>query len=327
MTWLVTGGAGYIGAHVAHAMVNAGLKVVALDNLSTGRRASLPDSVPLGWVSVTDKDDVRDVMEENSITGVMHLAALKDVGESVRHPLRTWQQNLGGTLAVLGAMRELGIDRLVLSSTSAVYGAPHVDRITERTPTEPFSPYGSSKLAAERVTVEEAAARQSVGKPLRHTALRYFNVVGSSLPGVHDPSHHKLVPVVLDALASGEAPRIFGTDYDTPDGTCVRDYVHVADVAAAHVVAAQALDSGEDLRTTYNLGSGTGTSVREIVDACIEVTGVDIAPIPSDRRAGDPARMVAAGRLASYDLEWQMRHSVRDMIASSWAARTASATA
>ncbi|MDN4480314.1 UDP-glucose 4-epimerase GalE [Demequina muriae] len=323
MTWLVTGGAGYIGAHVAHAMVDAGLDVVALDNLSSGRRGFLPDTVPLGWVSVTDQDDVRDVMEENAITGVVHLAAFKYAGESVKRPLHTWRQNLDGTLSVLGAMQDLGIDRIVFSSTAAVYGTPDVDLVTEETPTHPESPYGSSKLAAERAIVEQAAARRSAGAPLRHTALRYFNVVGSSAPGVYDSSPHNLFPLVMDALSRGDAPRIFGTDYDTPDGTCVRDYVHVADVAAAHVVAAQALDSGEDLRTTYNLGSGTGTSVREIVDACIEAAGVDVAPVLTGRRPGDPARIVASGRRASHDLDWRMRHTVRDMVDSAWAAHPA----
>ncbi|MFW2512451.1 UDP-glucose 4-epimerase GalE [Demequina sp. SO4-13] len=320
MTWLVTGGAGYIGAHVAHAMVDAGLDVVALDNLSSGHRAFLPDTVPLGWVSVTDQDDVRDVMEENDITGVVHLAAFKYAGESVKQPLKTWRQNLGGTVAVLGAMQELGIDRLVFSSTAAVYGTPETELVTEDTPTHPESPYGSSKLAAERAIIEQAAAQRSVGKQLRHTALRYFNVVGSSAPGVYDSSPHNLFPLVMDAIARGDAPRIFGTDYDTPDGTCVRDYVHVADVAAAHVVAAQALDRREDLRTVYNLGSGTGTSVREIVNTCIDVAGAELEPVLTGRRAGDPARIVASGKRASYDLEWQMRHSVRDMVASAWAA-------
>lgn len=325
MTWLVTGGAGYIGAHVAHAMVEAGLDVVALDNLSSGRRAFLPSTVPLGWVSVTDQEDVRDVMEENSITGVIHLAGFKHAGESVKKPLHAWRQNLGGTVAVLGAMEELGIDRLVFSSTAAVYGTPSVDLVTEETPTHPESPYGSSKLAAERAIIEQAAARRSAGTPLRHTALRYFNVVGASAPGVYDSSPYSLFSLVMSALARGDAPRIFGTDYDTPDGTCVRDYVHVADIAAAHVVAARALDSGEDLRTVYNLGSGTGTSVRDIIDACIEVAGVDVEPVLTDRRAGDPARVVATGKRASYDLEWQMRHSVRDMVASAWEARPPSA--
>ncbi|MFW7415516.1 UDP-glucose 4-epimerase GalE [Demequina sp. SO4-18] len=320
MTWLVTGGAGYIGAHVAHAMVDAGLDVVALDNLSTGRRAFLPDSVPLGWVSITDQDDVRDVMEENDITGVVHLAAFKYAGESVKRPLHTWRQNLGGTVSVLGAMQELGIDRLVFSSSAAVYGTPQAEVVTEDTPTHPESPYGSSKLAAERAIIEQAAAQRSVGRHLRHTALRYFNVVGSSAPGVYDSSPHNLFPLVMDAISRGDAPRIFGTDYPTPDGTCVRDYVHVADVAAAHVVAAQALDRGEDLRTVYNLGSGTGTSVREIVDACIDVAGTDVEPVLTGRRAGDPARIVASGKRASYDLEWKMRHTVRDMVASAWAA-------
>jgi UDP-glucose 4-epimerase len=235
---------------------------------------------------------------------------------SVSRPLHTYEQNVTGTASVLRAMEQQGVPNLVFSSSAATYGTPDVDVVTEQTPTGPESPYGESKLIGEWLLRDQARAAS-----LRHTSLRYFNVVGSGYDDVHDTSPHNLFPIVFDALLRGETPRINGDDYPTPDGTCVRDYVHVADVARAHAVAAGRLAAGEPLEPVYNLGSGTGSSVREIMEAIREVTGLDFTPEIAPRRPGDPARIVAAGDLAARDLEWAMRHTLTDMVASAWRAR------
>lgn len=321
MNWLVTGGAGYIGAHVVRSLRAAGMGVAVLDNLSSGVRSFVPDGVALEVADVTDVAAVSTALERHQAGGVIHLAAYKYAGESVRRPLHTWRQNLDGTLSLLEAMGERGVGRLVFSSTAAVYGTPHQDLVTEATPTAPESPYGSSKLAAERAIAEYAHAVRLDGGTFEWTALRYFNVVGSGTPEVWDASPHNLFPLVLGALARGEAPHINGEDFPTPDGTCVRDYVHVADLAEAHVAAARRLAAGEPVEHVYNLGSGEGTSVRQIVDACLEVTGSDVVPVIQGRRAGDPARIVASGALAARDLGWKMTHTITDMVASAWQAQ------
>ena len=214
-------------------------------------------------------------------------------------------------------MSSQGVDAMVFSSSAAVYGTPDTSLVTEKTPTTHESPYGESKLIGEWLLRDQAVAAG-----LRHTSLRYFNVVGSATPELYDTSPHNLFPLVLDAIAEGRTPRINGTDYPTPDGTCVRDYVHVADLAVSHVAAARALAEGRPLERVYNLGSGDGVSVREIMTAVAQVTGVDFEPTVAQRREGDPARIVASGALAARDLDWQMRHSLTDMVASAWEARS-----
>ena len=210
-------------------------------------------------------------------------------------------------------MQSRGIDRMVFSSSAAVYGTPPTELVTEDTPKNPQSPYGESKLIGEWLLRDQAVA---VG--LRHTSLRYFNVVGSGDPDVYDTSPHNLFPLVFTALVAGTTPRINGNDYPTPDGTNVRDYIHVADLAVSHVVAAQRLDSGLPLEAAYNLGSGAGSSVGEIMAAVAEVTGIPFEPTIAPRRDGDPARIVAAGDLAARDLDWKMRHDLREMVRSAW---------
>jgi UDP-glucose 4-epimerase len=311
VTWLITGGAGYIGAHVAHAFVDAGLETVVVDNLSSGQPGFVPDGLRLEVGDVRDVDLLRRVMREHRVHAVVHLAAFKYAGASVTQPLHTYEQNVVGTMSLLRAMQDEDVDALVFSSSSAVYGTPVVDVVTEDTPVAPESPYGESKLVGEWLVRDQARVTG-----LRHTSLRYFNVVGSTV--VPDTSPHNLFPLVMDALDRGEAPRIFGDDYPTPDGTCVRDYVHVADVAAAHVTAAVALSEGAGIDPVYNLGSGTGVSVRQIMDAFAQVTGTDFTPVTVERRPGDPARIVASGEAARRDLGWTMRHSLADMVASAW---------
>jgi UDP-glucose 4-epimerase len=323
MTWLVTGGAGYIGAHVVRAFREAGEGVVVIDSLSSGHAEFVPADVPFVRGTLLDGDLVRHTLVENDVSGVVHLAGFKYAGVSVSKPLLTYQQNVTGTATLLEQMDAAGVRRLVFSSSAATYGTPDVDLVTERTPTHPESPYGESKLIGEWLIADQARAAALGGTELAHTSLRYFNVVGSATPDLYDTSPHNLFPLVLGMLARGETPRINGDDYATPDGTCVRDYVHVADLAHSHVVAAHALEAGTPLEPVYNLGSGDGASVRQIMDVAAEVTGVAFTPSVAPRRPGDPARIVASGELAARDLGWEMRHSLRDMIASAWEAQQA----
>jgi UDP-glucose 4-epimerase len=217
-------------------------------------------------------------------------------------------------------MADRSVDRIVFSSSAAVYGVPPTDTVTESTPKAPESPYGESKLIGEWLLRDQAVA---VG--LRHTSLRYFNVVGSGEKNLYDASPHNLFPLVFQALLDGRTPAINGDDYDTPDGTCVRDYVHVHDLAVSHAVAAKRLDAGETLESAYNLGSGDGVSVREIMTAMAEATGIPFEPVVAPRRPGDPDRIVAEGALAARDLDWKMRHTLLEMVSSAWEARRAAA--
>jgi UDP-glucose 4-epimerase len=318
MTWLVTGGAGYIGAHVVRALQEAGLAAVVIDDLSSGHRRFVADGVPFVHGSILDGGLLLDTLRQHRVEGVIHVAGFKYAGVSVERPLHTYQQNVEGTRMLLAAMQEANVPRVVFSSSAAVYGNTDQDLVTEDTPKSPTSPYGESKLIGEWLLRDQGVA---VG--LAHTALRYFNVVGSGYSDLSDTSPHNLFPLVFDALVEGRTPRINGGDYPTPDGTNVRDYLHVADLALAHVAAAQALLEGRTLETAYNLGSGDGASVKQIMDAMARVTGIDYVPEIGPRRAGDPARIVASGELAARDLEWRMRHTLDEMVASAWAARTA----
>ena len=318
MTWLVTGGAGYIGAHVIRAFGARDLGCVVLDDLSSGHREFVPDDVPYVEASILDTEAVVRTITEHGVQGVVHVAAFKYAGVSVQRPLHTYEQNVTGTVSVLQAMERTGVDKVVFSSSAATYGTPDVDLVTEATATSPESPYGESKLIGEWLLRDQQTA---VG--LQHTSLRYFNVVGSATTDVYDTSPHNLFPLVIEALLEGRTPRINGADYPTPDGTCVRDYIHVADLAVSHVAAAQALLEGRRLEPVYNLGSGEGVSVRQIMDAMARVTGIDFEPEVQDRRPGDPARIVASGELAARDLDWEMRHTLDEMVASAWEARRA----
>lgn len=315
MTWLVTGGAGYIGSHVVLALREAGLSAVVLDDLSSGHADFVPPDVPFIRGSILDGSLLLSTLEQHSITGVIHVAGFKYAGVSVQQPLHTYEQNVTGTARLLAAMDEVGVDRIVFSSSAAVYGTPDTDLVTEDTPKNPQSPYGESKLIGEWLLRDQGVARG-----LRHTSLRYFNVVGSGSPDLYDSSPHNLFPLVFTALVEGRTPRINGNDYPTPDGTNVRDYIHVSDLAHSHVVAAKRLDAGEPLEPAYNLGSGDGVSVGQIMAAVAEVTGIPFTPEIAPRRPGDPARIVAAGDLAARDLEWTMRHDLRDMVETQWIA-------
>ncbi|GAA1465870.1 UDP-glucose 4-epimerase GalE [Microbacterium thalassium] len=321
MSWLVTGGAGYIGAHIVRALSAAGLSPVVLDDLSSGHEGFVPDGVPFVRGSILDRDLVEQTLRENGVTGVIHVAGYKYAGVSVKRPLHTYAQNVEGTRVVLEAMAAAGVANIVFSSSAAVYGTPDVALVTEDLPKRPASPYGESKLIGEWLIRDQAVATAESDAPLRHTSLRYFNVVGSGDPTVYDTSPHNLFPLVFEALIDGRTPKIFGDDYDTPDGTNVRDYVHVADIAAAHVVAAQRLEGGEPIEPAYNLGSQNGLSVKQIMDAMARVTAVDFTPEVSARRPGDPDRIVATGDLAARDLDWANRFTVDEMVRTGWEAR------
>jgi UDP-glucose 4-epimerase len=314
-TWLVTGGAGYIGAHVVRTLIGSGRDVVVLDDLSSGHREFVPGGVQFVEGSVTDPAavDAALVPDGEPVAGVVHLAGFKYAGVSVQRPLHTYDQNVTGMLVLLGRMLEHGVTSCVFSSSAACFGTPDVDLVTEQTPTAPESPYGESKLVGEWLLRDVARSNA-----LAHTSLRYFNVVGSGHEDLYDSSPHNLFPLVLKALTDGRTPVVFGTDYPTPDGSCVRDYVHVQDLAIAHVAAATALEQGSALAPVYNLGSGEGLSVLQIMDAVRRVTGIAFTPELRERRPGDPARIVATGELAGRDLGWQMRHDVDDMVATAW---------
>ena len=316
MAWLVTGGAGYIGSHVVRAFLAEGMEVVVVDDLSSGHEEFVPSTVPFYRGTILDGELLERIFREHRVSGVVHVAGFKYAGVSVQRPLHTYEQNVTATAVLLAAMQEAGVDAIVFSSSAAVYGTPDVETVTEQTPKSPESPYGESKLIGEWLLRD-----QGVAAGLRHTSLRYFNVVGSGDPSLRDTSPHNLFPLVFDALVAGRTPRINGDDYPTPDGTCVRDYIHVADLAVSHVAAAKRLDAGEPVEAVYNLGSGDGVSVGEIMSTVASVTGIAFTPEVGPRRPGDPARIVASGELAARDLDWKMRHTLDEMVGTAWEAR------
>ncbi|MFD8685414.1 UDP-glucose 4-epimerase GalE [Streptomyces sp. NPDC059651] len=315
MTWMVTGGAGYIGAHVVRAMRAGGLRVVVYDDLSTGNAGSVPDGVPLVTGSVLDRRALDAAIRDHAVAGVVHVAGKKQVGESVERPLHYYRENVTGLETLLESMVAAGVGRLVFSSSAAVYGMPDVDLVTEETPCAPMSPYGETKLIGEWLIHATARAHG-----LRCASLRYFNVAGAASPELADDGVSNLVPMVFERLEAGGSPRIFGDDYATPDGTCIRDYIHVEDIASAHLAAAHRLEGAEpgtDL--VLNIGRGEGSSVREMVDRILAVTGRGgVAPEVTARRAGDPARVVAGAQRIRAELGWSARYGIDEMIESAW---------
>lgn len=325
MSWIVTGGAGYIGAHVVRALADAGLSPVVFDDLSSGQKSFIPNGVPFVQGSILDRELVEKALRDHSAEGVIHVAGFKYAGVSVQRPLHTYAQNVEGTRVTLEAMEAAGVSNIVFSSSAAVFGTPDVPLVVEDTAKKPSSPYGESKLIGEWMLRDQAVATAESEHPLRHTSLRYFNVVGSADSSVYDVSPHNLFPIVFEKLIAGETPAIFGDDYATEDGTNVRDYVHVGDIAAAHAEAAKRLISGDSIEVAYNLGSGDGLSVKQIMDAMVRVTGIDFTPEIGPRRPGDPDRIVATGELAARDLDWKMRYTVDEMVQTGWEARRGAA--
>ena len=316
--WLVTGGAGYIGSHVVRAFQGAGIEPVVIDDLSSGIRGFVPPEVEFVEGTILDGTLLADTFARKRFAGVVHIAGYKYAGVSVQRPLHTYEQNVTATAVLLKAMAEAEVGNIVFSSSAAVYGTPDTDLVTEATPKSPQSPYGESKLIGEWLLHDQAVATGLV-----HSSLRYFNVVGSGTPSLYDASPHNLFPLVFEALLAGRTPKIFGDDYATPDGTCVRDYIHVADLAEAHVAAARRMAAGEPIEPVYNLGSGDGVSVGEIMTTMAAVTGIPFTAEVAPRRPGDPARIVASGELAARDLDWTMRHTLEQMVASAWEASKA----
>jgi len=313
MTWLITGGAGYIGAHVVRAMTESGERAVVYDDLSTGFAERVPDGVPLVVGSTLDGERVARALAEHGVTGVVHLAAKKQVGESVDLPLHYYRENVEGLRVLLEAAVAAAVPSFVFSSSAAVYGMPDVDLVTEDTPCVPLSPYGETKLAGEWLV---RATGRATG--LSTACLRYFNVAGAAIPELADVGVFNLIPMVFEKLTENAPPRIFGDDYATPDGTCVRDYIHVVDLAEAHVAAARTLRSAPGRDLTVNIGRGEGVSVREMIDHINALTGYDRPPTVTPRRPGDPARVVASADLAATELTWKAKHDVQDMITSAW---------
>ncbi|MFE6933188.1 UDP-glucose 4-epimerase GalE [Streptomyces sp. NPDC057699] len=314
MTWLITGGAGYIGAHVAKAMTGAGEKVVVLDDISSGIEARLPADVTLVRGSASDREVLDRVLAEHAVTGVVHLAAKKQVGESVEKPLLYYRENVTGLGVLLEAVVAAGVRRFLFSSSAAVYGVPDVDLITEETPCAPINPYGETKLAGEWLVRATGRAHG-----ISTACLRYFNVAGAAEPELADTGVFNVVPMFFDRLTRGETPRIFGDDYPTPDGTCVRDYIHVADLADAHLAVAAHLDRGADGGDlTVNIGRGEGVSVRRLAELVGEVTGLPAEPVVEPRRPGDAARAVASAARMTEELGWTARRGMREMVESAW---------
>jgi UDP-glucose 4-epimerase len=311
---LVTGGAGYIGSVVAAKLAAAGHQVTVLDDLSTGHADAVPADV--AFLHGTLRDDAKAALGAGT-DAVLHFAARSLVGESVKYPQMYWSANLGGTLALLEAMREAGTGKIVFSSTAAVYGEPEQTPITETAPPRPTSPYGASKIAVD-TTLTEYARLHGFGA----VSLRYFNVAGAFraadggwLGERHHPETH-LIPNVLARGGQKLFVRINGTDYPTPDGTCVRDYIHVGDLADAHLLALGACEPGR--HRIYNLGNGAGFSVREVIDMCREVTGAEVVTEEGPRRSGDPAVLVASSDLIQAELGWHASHDLRAMVADAW---------
>jgi UDP-glucose 4-epimerase len=318
---LVTGGAGYIGSVVTAQLLAAGHETVVLDDCSKGHA----DAVPAGarFVRGTLRADAERVLSKGvsggGFDGVIHLAAKSLVGESVQRPGLYFAENLGGTLALLEAMRRTGVSRIVFSSTAAVYGEPAAQDgayqpILETEPTLPTNPYGMSKLAVDTALTEHAGLHG-----LGAVSLRYFNVAGAyqGLGERHDPETHLIPNVLAVAAGAKEAVNVFGADYPTPDGTCVRDYIHVADLAAAHLLAIDACAPGT--HAIYNLGNGSGYSVREVIEVCRQVTGHPIPVVPGPRRAGDPAVLVASSAKVQAELGWKAERDLPAMVTDAWA--------
>ena len=317
MSILVLGGAGYIGSHTALELVRAGHDVVIADNLVTGYRKAVPEKARFYEGDLRDFDFLDNLFQTEKIDAVIHFAAYSLVGESVTNPLKYYDNNLYGTKVLLDAMVKNGIDKIVFSSTAATYGEPENIPILESDRTCPTNPYGETKLAMEKMFSWTAKAHG-----LRYVSLRYFNACGADESGTigeaHNPESH-LIPLILQVPnGKRESISIFGNDYNTPDGTCIRDYIHVTDLAQAHILAVKYLENGGE-SDIFNLGNGIGYSVSEVIDTARKVTGHPIPEVEVPRRAGDPAMLVASSEKAKSVLGWKPEHdSLEEIIASAW---------
>ncbi len=317
MKVLVTGGAGYIGSHAVKRLMASGHQVVVLDNLFRGHREAVPATIPFYEMDIRHTDSVTTVLRDEKIECVMHFAALAYVGESVHEPMMYYNNNTSGTVSLLEAMDAAGVKQFVFSSTCATYGEPAQMPITEQTPQQPINPYGQSKLMIEKVLADYKHANPDFA----YAALRYFNVAGSaadaSIGEHHEPETHVIPLLLFAALGKRDAFTIFGEDYETDDGTCIRDYIHVEDLVDAHVVVMEAMQAGDE--RIYNLGIGRGVSVKELVDAAKKVTGVDFKVLSGERRAGDPPQLYSDPSKIKSELGWSASCvDLEAMIDSAW---------
>jgi UDP-glucose 4-epimerase len=313
MRLLVTGGAGYIGSICAQRLVEDGHDVTVLDDLSRGHREAVPEGATLAEVDLRDLAAVQQALAPG-FDGVLHFAALAVVSESVDHPERYWRTNVGGTLNLLDAMREVGVGRLVFSSTCATYGEPDRVPITEEAAERPVNPYGESKLAVDRMIGTVCAAHR-----LGAVSLRYFNVAGASgrLGEDHEPETHLIPNILKVALGQRDAVDVYGTDYQTDDGTAIRDYIHIDDLAEAHVLALERAEPG--VHRILNLGNGRGYSVRQVIETARTVTGHSVPVREAARRPGDPPRLVAASERIRAELGWEPAKGIEEILADAWA--------
>lgn len=311
MNVLVTGGAGYIGSHVVRLLSEAGHYVVSVDDLSTGFENRLNcDSVDMVLEDADSAERLSKLLVDEQIEAVVHFAARKQVGESVQNPEFYFQSNVGGLANLLLAMRNAEVRKLVFSSSAAVYGMPDVTKVSEQDKTEPINPYGQSKLVGEWM-IENAGVWG-----LSAISLRYFNVAGAGWPDLADKQALNLIPIVLNRIINGESVEVFGDDYQTADGSCIRDYIHVLDLAHAHIDAIDHL--GSPGNEVYNVGTGQGSSVFEVIDEIKKASGLDFEVKISPRRAGDPPQLVASNQKISKDFGWQAKHGLSEIVRSAW---------
>jgi len=309
--WLVIGGAGYIGAHVVKSLLENSYEVVVVDDLSTGLERKIPKNVKFYKINISNTLELTNILRNEKIEGVIHLAAKKAVGESVLNPSLYYQENIGGLISLLEAMSHADVKKIVYSSSAAVYGTPKEDRVSEEAATNPESPYGETKLVGEWLLKADQQARN-----IKWVSLRYFNVVGAGGDELGDTGVNNLIPMVFSAISRNESPQIFGNDYATKDGTCIRDYIHVEDLAFAHVLAAKKLT--ENYSEILNIGTGQGYSVKEVMDLIEKVIGKKINYEYVGRRSGDPAQTIADPSKALKDLNWKAKLDLEEMISSSW---------
>lgn len=317
MNVLVTGGAGYIGSHAVKILIEQGYNVVVIDNLSTGYKEAIDRRAKFYNLDIRDLDKVIDVLKTNNIDSVIHFAAFSLVGESMEKPLKYYENNVYGTKVLLDAMNQANVKKIVFSSTAAVYGDKDISPITEELDETPSNAYGETKLAMEKMM-----KWADIAYGIKYIALRYFNVAGAYFTGEigesHNPETH-LIPIILQVpLGKREYISVFGDDYDTPDGTCIRDYIHIEDLISAHILAMKKLEK-DNSSNFYNLGSGKGFSVLEMIEAARIVTSHEIPLVISKRRSGDPARLIASSLKAESELGWVKKYTeVKDIIASAW---------
>lgn len=321
MSVLVTGGAGYIGAHVVDLLDFAGISTVVIDDFSVGKPERVPNST-VHKMNISDNGEdqsLAKIMSKEAVDTVIHFAARKQVGESVERPLYYYKENVDGMRNVLSAMQIAGVKKLVFSSSAATYGQPNVKTVNEDSVMKPINPYGETKLICEWM----ARATCKVND-MRFVGLRYFNAAGSGKNTLGDPAILNLVPMVFDKLEKGENPAIFGNNYDTPDGTCVRDYIHVTDLAQAHIDAItyleQSFTTGIQNFDVFNVSTGKGTSVKEIIDAVARATGINFKTDIMERRAGDPAYLVGSNKRIRTEFNWKASFGIDDIVSSAWTA-------